>query len=81
MSSKDKDEEDIMHSKKDNKEIKINDKADEVIETLLKSLLNRYQGTLETSMRRSDSMFDSVILCLIYFLYNKSHERIVLDQI
>ena len=30
--SKDNDEERVMHSKSDNKEIKINDKADEVIE-------------------------------------------------
>ena len=32
-----------MHSKKDNKEIMINNKADEVIEILFKSILNRYQ--------------------------------------
>ena len=35
-----------MHSKTDNKEININDKADEVIEKLFKSLLNRYQNNL-----------------------------------
>ena len=32
-----------MHSKSD-KEMKINDKADKVIENLLKSILNRYQN-------------------------------------
>ena len=31
-----------MHSKRDNKEIMINDKAEEVIEELFESLLNRY---------------------------------------
>ena len=36
----------VMHSKTDNKEININDKADEVIEKLFKSLLNRYQNNL-----------------------------------
>ena len=33
-----------MHSKSDNKEIMINDKADEVVEELSESLLNRYQN-------------------------------------
>ena len=36
-----------MHSKSDSKEIKISDKADEVIEKLFKSLLNRYQNNVE----------------------------------
>ena len=31
-----------MHSKSDDKEIMINDKADEIINKLLKSLLNRH---------------------------------------
>ena len=38
-----------MHSKSDNKVITINDKADEVVEELLESLLNRYQNNLEKS--------------------------------
>ena len=33
-----------MHSKSDNKEIMINDKADEIVEELSESLLNRYQN-------------------------------------
>ena len=48
-SSKDNDEENVMHSKSDKKEVKTNDKADEVIEKLLKSI-NRYQDHLETSI-------------------------------
>ena len=32
-----------MHSKGDNKEIMINDKANKVVKKLFKSLLNRYQ--------------------------------------
>ena len=31
-----------------------NDKADKTIKTFLKSLLNRYQNNLETSMEDSD---------------------------
>ena len=51
-----------MHSKGDNIEIMINDKADEVIEVLFESLFNRYQIGLETSIRGSDFIFDCVYL-------------------
>ena len=53
ISSKDIDEEDVIHAKSDNKEIKMNDKADKVIQKLFKTLLNRYQNNLETSTRGS----------------------------
>ena len=44
-SSKENDEDRVIHSKSDNKEIMINDKADDkVTENLFKSLLNRYQN-------------------------------------
>ena len=42
ISFKDNDEGCVMHSKSDDKEIMINDKADEIINKLLKSLLNRH---------------------------------------
>ena len=48
MSSKDNDEECVMHSKGDNMEMIINDKADEVIQELFQSLLSRFQNGLET---------------------------------
>ena len=48
ISSKDNDEERVMHSKSDNKEMMINDKKDEVIEEIFQSLLSRYQIGLET---------------------------------
>ena len=51
--SKDNDEESVMHSKSDNIKIMINDRTDEVIEELLKSLRNRYQNNLEESMKGS----------------------------
>ena len=47
ISSKHNEEEHVMHSKTDNKEIKINDKAQKVIEKLFKSRLNRYQNHLQ----------------------------------
>ena len=46
-----------MHSKSDNKEIMINDKADEVIEKLFKSLLNGFKNNLETPIEGSDFTF------------------------
>ena len=56
-----------MHSKSDNIEIMINDEADEVMEELFKSLLNRYQNNLEKSV--SGSVVDYFLL-----LYYKCHK-------
>ena len=50
ISSKDNCEEFVMHWRSDNIEIMINDKPDEVTKKLFKSLLNRYQVGLETSI-------------------------------
>ena len=69
ISSKDIDEEDVIHAKSDSKEIKMNDKADKVIQKLFKTLLNRYQNNLETSTRGSDFIFD----CIHLYLY-KCHK-------
>ena len=65
ISSKDNDEEQLMHSKSDHIEILINDEEDEVIEELFKSLHNRYQNNLEKSMKGSDFSFDYVYFCII----------------
>ena len=62
ISSKDNDEERVMHSKSDNKEMMINDKKDEVIEEIFRSLLSRYQIGLETLRM-------VVISYLILFIY------------
>ena len=64
MSSKDNDEECITYSKGNNIEIMINYKANEVIDKLFQSLLNRYQIGLETSMRGSDFILIMFIYCL-----------------
>ena len=62
MSSKDNDEECVMHSESDNVEMMINDKEDEVIEKVFQSLLSRYQTGFERSMKDSDFTFNCVHL-------------------
>ena len=57
-----------MHSKSDNIEIMINDKAGEVIKELFDSLKNSYQNNLE-SMKRSEFVFDYV-----HLMYYKCHK-------
>ena len=57
-----------MHSKSDNIEIMINDKADEVIKELFDSLKNRYQNNLE-SMKESEFVFAYVQL--LYYKFHK----------
>ena len=53
-----------MHSINDNIKIMIYDKADEVIEELFESRVNRYQIGLETLMGGTDFILDCVNLCL-----------------
>ena len=50
----------MMHSKQDNKEIMINDEADEVIKELFHSLKNRYQNYLE-KMTGSELFFVNLL--------------------
>ena len=69
ISSKDTDEDRVMHSKSDNIEIMIYDKADEFIKEHFESLLSRYQTGLENSMENSDFIFDCV-----NFLHYKCHK-------
>ena len=58
MSSKDNNEECVMHSKSENVKIMINDKEDKVIEERFQSL----QIGLETSRKGSDLVIDCVHL-------------------
>ena len=62
ISYKENDEEQVMHWKSDKIEFIICDNADETFEERFESLLNRYQTGLETSMSRSDFIFDWVHL-------------------
>ena len=54
-----------MHSKSDDKEIMIIDKADEIIKKLLKSLLNRHQNNLEKLMKGSEFASTMFMHCII----------------
>ena len=69
ISSKDNDEKCVMHSKRDNIEIMINDKAEEVIEKPFEILLNKYQIGLKTPMRCSDFIINCVHL--LYYICHK----------
>ena len=60
-----------MHSRDNNIEFMICDNANEVFKELFKSLLNRYEIWLETSMIGSDFTFDC-----IYLLCYKCHKVI-----
>ena len=61
MMNIDNDEQCVMHSKSDNIEIMMNNKADEIIEELLDLLKTRYQNNLE-SMKVPEFVFDYVQL-------------------
>ena len=63
MFSKDNDEESVMHLKRDNIEIMINEKANEVIEELFQSF-SRYHIRLETSAKGSNFIFDCLFIVL-----------------
>ena len=64
ISSRDNNEEHVMHSKNDNIEFTIYDNVDEVIKKISELLLKRHRIELETSMRGSDFIFDCVhLLC------------------
>ena len=69
LSSKDNNEEHVMHSKSGNIEIMISDKGDENAKELFDSLKNRYQNNLG-AMKGSDFDFDFVIFsyCVINVL-------------
>ena len=62
IANNDTNEDQIMHSKNDNIEIMINDKADEVIKELFKSILDRYQIALKITMKGNNFVFDCVDL-------------------
>ena len=68
ISSIDKNEERLTHSKSDSKEVTINDEADEVMKELFDSLKNRYQNNLAL-MKGSELVFDHV-----HLLYYECHK-------
>ena len=62
ISSKNTEEERVMYSRSDNIRFTSYNEAKKIIDELLESLRSRYQGNLETSIRGSDFIFDSVQL-------------------
>ena len=60
-----------MHSSSDNIKFASYNDTNEVVDELFESLLSRYQGDLETSMRGSDFIFVSRQL-----VYYKCHKKI-----
>ena len=69
ISSKDNDKKHVTYSKRDSKEIMINQKAYETIKRLFKSLLNRYQIGFKKLMKVSEVVFNYVHLLYILFIY------------
>ena len=61
ISSKNNDEEQVMHSKSDNTEVMTYDNGNEVIEEIFESLLPGCQVGLETSVKSSDLTFDGIV--------------------
>ena len=68
ISSIDNGVERVMHSKSDNIEIMINDKANKVIKELFDSFKNRYHNNLR-SMKNRDVIFNYIQL-----IYYKCHK-------
>ena len=80
ISSTDNGEKRVMHSKSDNIEIVMNDKADEIIEELFDSLKNRYQNNLEL-MKGSEFVFNyekNNVTIALNVLYAKKEKYILL---
>ena len=69
ISSKDAEEECVMHSRSNNIKFASRIDANEVADEHFESLRSRYQGKLETSMRGNEFIFDSVEL-----MYYKCHK-------
>ena len=60
ISPKDVDEERVMHSTSNNTKSMTYENSNDVVDELFESLLSKYQIGLETSIRESDFIFDSV---------------------
>ena len=74
ISSKYAEEECVMHSRSDNVEFTFYNDANEVVDELFESLRSRYQENLETSMKESDFIFESVQL-MYYKCYKVNFKR------
>ena len=59
----------IMHTRSDNEEFTNGSEADEIIEGLFESFLQKYEENLQEKMKGSDSEFDGVNF--LYYDFNK----------
>ena len=62
ISPKDIDEQRVMHAKSVNKEFMTYDNANDIVDEHFDTLLSRYQDNLNTPMKGSDFVFNSVQL-------------------
>ena len=62
ISSKDSEEERVMHLINDNIKFTCHSEVNDFVNELFKSLHSKYQDGLETAMKGSDTIFDSVQL-------------------
>ena len=69
VSSLDTNEFRIMHAKSDNIEILIGTETDDIINELFESIFKKYQEGLETKMKGSEFVFDSI--GLLYYRFHK----------
>ena len=60
ISSKDVEEDHVMHSRSSNTKFASYNDTNEVVDKLFESLHSKYEENLKTSMRGSDFIFDSV---------------------
>ena len=66
-------EEHVIHAKSNNTEIQSFGNVNDIVDEFFKSPFSRYQNNLETSMRESDFIFDSVQL--LYYKCYKTNFR------
>ena len=59
-----------MYTRSDNVEIMFGDVNDNIIEQLIESLLQKYEGSLQNKMRGSEFEFDGVNF--LYYDFNKT---------
>ena len=60
----------VMYKRSDNEEFRNSDDTDEVIKSLFKSFLQRFEENLQEKMRVSDSEFDGINF--FYYNFNKT---------
>ena len=73
ISSRDAEEEFVMHTKNENIKFTSYNDASKVVDELFESLCLRYQDNLETSMKGSDFIFNSVQF--LYYICHKVNFR------